>query len=195
VVVNTRDYVPARIFTIFHELTHVVKGGGGLCLPEPQLARPTGSPTEEMFCNLVIGHLLVPTDALVAEASSLAIAAGYMATEERELKRLAARFKVSQQVIWYRLNEVGLVSLDAYRSRWAIWTSRPFEPRPHAESGSVPMISAAKRAVSETGRSVLGPMFEAYDRGVVGTADLIDWLDVHVEDLPNVEKLLREPTD
>jgi len=189
IVLNLADVVTARIFTLFHELAHTMVGSGGLCLPESQLSRRSGTPKEEDFCNDFAGYLLVPSHQLESDPSAIQISKLGQPPTDAKLARLSARFKVSQQVIWYRLRQVGLISPDVYREKWALWANRTYAP-PSRDADRAPQISAARRSVFENGRPFVATVLEAFDRGLVGVTDVVDWLDIRVKDIPKVEKLL-----
>ena len=189
VVLNLADVVTARIFTLFHELAHTMVGSGGLCLPESQLSRRSGTPKEEKFCNDFAGNLLVPSHQLESDPAAIQISKSGPLSNDAKLARLSARFKVSQQVIWFRLHQVGLVSQDVYREKWAIWANRTYAP-PSRDADRAPQISAARRSLFENGRPFVATVLEAFDRGLVGVTDVVDWLDIRVKDIPKVEKLL-----
>lgn len=191
VVINASDAVRGRVFTLFHEISHIATGSSGVCLPEPQLVRPEGSLREESLCNSFAGVFLVPADALSAELQRLGIHARDLGSDLGLLRALGNRFRVSAQVIWYRLHETGAISDETFQSLWPDLRAAGRPARRASEKP--PMITAARRKVSEMGGTLLVPLFEALDRGMLGPADLADWLDVRVGALPAVEKLLREP--
>jgi Zn-dependent peptidase ImmA (M78 family) len=189
IVLNSSDFVTARIFTLFHELAHTMIGSGGLCLPEPQLSRRSGTPPEEVFCNDFAGNLLVPSGDLRSDRNAIQISKLGEPPSDTKLAPLSGRFKVSQQVIWYRLRQVDLITQDVYRQKWAIWANRPYQS-PHRTSDRAPLISAARRSISENGRPFVSTVLQALDRGLVGVADVVDWLEIRATDLGKVEKLL-----
>ena len=47
IVVNSRHPYNARIFTIFHELAHIINNNSGICITEDLLSNQK----EELFCN------------------------------------------------------------------------------------------------------------------------------------------------
>lgn len=67
IAVSSSDAVVARIFTLFHELGHVLLAAGGVCLPDP--AGASGDDEIEPFCNQFSGALLLPMEMLRSEAS------------------------------------------------------------------------------------------------------------------------------
>jgi len=94
IIVNSKHSYTGRIFTIFHELAHILKHHSGICLIE-NLKIGQG---EEWECNQFAGKFLVP-DELLMETDSL-----------EEINSLAKRFKVSREVYLRRLKENNLIS-------------------------------------------------------------------------------------
>ena len=106
VFVNGADAKSAQIFTLAHELAHVITGESGVSgLPE---LGPTGHRVEQR-CNAVAGELLVPAEALRAVWPSVAGGA-------EPFQALARRFKVSALVAARRALDLGFASRQDYRS-------------------------------------------------------------------------------
>ena len=57
ILLNGKDSVNGRIFSLFHELTHLLIGESAICDDDE-------SNEEEIFCNAVAGEFLVPGDDL-----------------------------------------------------------------------------------------------------------------------------------
>jgi Zn-dependent peptidase ImmA (M78 family)/transcriptional regulator with XRE-family HTH domain len=111
ILLNTADAVTARVFSLFHELGHLLLGAAGLCNLDTT-ART--SCAEEIFCNAFAGEFLVPADALLQHdlvASKPARCSGW---EGRDLDRVAADFGVSVEVALRRLVAVGKASQAFY---------------------------------------------------------------------------------
>lgn len=100
---NNEDRYPAKTFTIFHELVHLMKRSSAVCndMISHDLAQH-----EEVFCNAVAGEILVPKLNLIRQLGSLT-------TDEIDLNlisKLAAKFSVSKEVISRRLLDIGTCS-------------------------------------------------------------------------------------
>ena len=63
VVVNIKDSVYGRIFTLIHEFTHVLLNRGGIC--DVDEGADNDHEDVEIFCNHVAGATLVPRDVLL----------------------------------------------------------------------------------------------------------------------------------
>ncbi len=98
VFVNGKDAVAGKIFTLVHEIVHVLIGESGSF--DFSFGENTTNAIEN-FCNQVAADFLVPTDLL---------AASYHASNTENIyNALARQFKVSQLVIARRLLDTGII--------------------------------------------------------------------------------------
>jgi len=102
VFINGADAKSAQIFTLAHELAHLLRGSSGLSDLDPRSEHEV-----ELWCNQTAAEFLVPAD----EFTSV-----YLGAEPsgEELDRLAEHFKVSTQTILGRLRELGHIDWDRY---------------------------------------------------------------------------------
>ncbi len=107
IVLNAKDAPRGRVFTLMHELTHLMLGQDGVCDPL-QVSRHAQNPDErvEVYCNRVAGAILVPRDGLLAHPR-LARAGGPRDWSDEEIQELADHFAVSRETIARRLVIVG----------------------------------------------------------------------------------------
>jgi len=108
IVVNGSDAPAGRVFTLFHELAHVLLRDGGVCDLQ-------GGGVEE-FCNAFAGEFLVPRDDLLEEPEVRARAMNYGWPSD-DLQTLARRYSVSEEVILRRLVTLNRASKTLYENR------------------------------------------------------------------------------
>jgi Zn-dependent peptidase ImmA (M78 family) len=114
IFVNNADTKAAQIFTLAHELGHVLLGGSALSAPN--LAELDEANETERWCNAVAAEFLVSAQSLRTEYVAGAPLAG-------ELDRLARFYKVSTLVVLRRIRDIGLMPdreyWTAYRDEYA----------------------------------------------------------------------------
>jgi Zn-dependent peptidase ImmA (M78 family) len=125
VFVNNSSAKSRQIFTLFHELGHLLFHTSGIDGLDDQFIRrlPANEQRIEVICNGLASRLLVPDDAfdhvMAAKSADRAGAA-----------ELAAYFKVSREVIYRKMLDRGLIDQQEYieASRW--WASQVKPPKP-----------------------------------------------------------------
>ena len=187
IVINSRDAVNGRIFTLFHEYAHLLRGSSALCIPDEAAGTRKRAVPAEMFCNAFAGAFLVPRNAFVKDADVRAIA-DKGKIPDKPLGRIAARFKVSRFVILHRFRRTRLVSRAECEAKIEELESRGKETPERKKSGGP---SPAKRCLQERGGRFARVVLEARDRGLITYRDLVDYLSLRVRHLKALEALLR----
>jgi Zn-dependent peptidase ImmA (M78 family) len=185
IALNSSDAVSGRLFTLFHEFAHLLLGDAGLCEPTGAMRYPELSLPVERFCNRFAGALLVPLEALERMDEAKSIANLQRLPSDSDLAQLRSRFKVSSQVLWYRIHDAGLISDESYRALWAVWANR--EPPPPSTGG--PAMDRPERSLNTNGRRFVSMIMEAEDRGLISFADALDYLRVKERELPKLIEL------
>jgi len=171
IAINSADAALARVFTLAHELGHLVRRKGAVCDMGEGGA-------EEVWCNRFAGELLVPTDELAQEAGA------YRAEwPDQELQRISRRFWVSHEVVLRRLVSLGLASKDLYE-RWR--SQRLGTPAPGG-GGPVPL---PKRLVSSAGATFVRLVLSAFHAELISASTLAGYLGVKLKHLPAIEQLV-----
>ena len=101
IVVNNKQVSVRKIFTLFHEVAHILKRNPGICRMGDALAASTGADIE-LECNNFAGKLLVPTESLV------------ITTSVDKIFELGSQFNVSGEVYLRRLFEEKKIKRDTF---------------------------------------------------------------------------------
>lgn len=104
IFVNGADTHAAQIFTLFHELGHILLGNSALS--EASVTKENGK-KEELWCNSVAAEVLVPRVALMSDVSGQ--------INQKELQRLSRKYCASTLVILKRLQDIGSLTWDNFR--------------------------------------------------------------------------------
>lgn len=182
IVLNSQDAPSARVFTLFHEYAHLLRGSSAICIPDIRTPAAPGRETEEAFCNAFAGAFLVP-------AEPFGQALGGRALDEHALEQVALEFSVSRHVILHRLRTLGLLSRAAFESKLADLESQLTE---FARPRRAVRISAAQRCVGMRGQRFVRLVLEAKARDLITYRDVADYLSLRVQHFDDVEAMVRE---
>lgn len=186
IVVARGDWRRARIFSLAHELGHVVIGGSGICIP-----RASHMSGIEQWCNTFADALLLPKDAFLTHPSVRKIVAGEPPTDNR-IKNIAGRFKVSPGVVWYRLRQTKAIQAKTFRASMDAWSR--WEPHAQQDAHGAGGPEVAERIVRDYGTKMPGLLLRASREGFLGELDVEQYLAVKPEAIPAIEREIRAPT-
>ncbi|MDQ3129886.1 MAG: ImmA/IrrE family metallo-endopeptidase [Acidobacteriota bacterium] len=105
IVVNSKHSYTSRLFTIFHELGHIVRHHSGICLIDDVNEKQH----EEFNCNSFAGSFLVPENYLVATENLSEIqtyANQFRVSREVYLRQLKEKSKIHPTKFFVLLNEI-----------------------------------------------------------------------------------------
>ena len=105
IVVNSKHSYTSRLFTIFHELGHIVRHHSGMCLVDNVSERQH----EEFSCNSFAGNFLIPENYLIATENLTEIqtyANQFRVSREVYLRQLKEKNKIHPTKFFVLLNEI-----------------------------------------------------------------------------------------
>lgn len=137
VFINGADTKAAQMFTLAHEIIHICLGQSALTDSQ---ANQVPDQALELWCNQVAAEFLVPLDELKSDFSKKVDLAG-------EVKRLAARFKVSTLVILRRIHDAGGLSRKQFWEKYHEELER-LRAIPRGTGGNFYLTQAARTSKS-----------------------------------------------
>ncbi|MCY3907836.1 MAG: XRE family transcriptional regulator [Anaerolineaceae bacterium] len=170
IIMNSKDTVAARIFTIMHELGHLILNQSGLS----NFRNFQQLEDEEVFCNEFAGELLVPSTSLLSQPEVKVRLKKIWSDDE--LRTLATRFRVSKPVILRRLLVIDKTTHSHYNKMLAQW-KKEWEEKQSAPN----RISAGGPAYHTKflrchGGRFVSSVVDAYDRDAIHIGDLSEYL-------------------
>ena len=133
VVLNRKDEYSARLFTLVHELAHIVLRNTGIC---NDVSIEGSSSKIEQFCNEVAGFALVPNQELKAHPAITQIKKSGL--DDTYVRSIARDFAVSREVIINRLCAINIISKTAYLDRLRHYTAEYNEYAAKKRGGQIP---------------------------------------------------------
>jgi Zn-dependent peptidase ImmA (M78 family)/transcriptional regulator with XRE-family HTH domain len=176
IVLNAKDAVTARHFTLMHELAHLMLHDGGIC--------DLGDNDVEVYCNAVAGNALVPAD-LLRQAVAASVHRSGTTWNDDELEDLAHRFAVSPEAIMRRLLDAGLTTQDAYQSKRDEYLKRYADTAKKKTRVPVPQPVLV---LSRAGLSFAQLVLEGYHQDRLTLSDVSNYLSVNLKHLPEIER-------
>lgn len=110
IALNRKDEPSARLFTLLHELVHIVTRTSGICNDMSQDKSRVGQ--MELFCNRIAGLTLVPTEQLKLSKHIRSIQK--YGLDDTYIAALARDFAVSREVILHSLWDIGIIEKTIY---------------------------------------------------------------------------------
>lgn len=166
VVLNALDKPRGQIFTLLHELAHLMLREGGLCDLLEQESGQTGE--IEAWCNGVAAAALMPRDEFLAD--EVVTPTGIREWEDDVLDALARRYVVSQEAVLRRLVTLRRASWKFYLERrraylriYARDRDEERERRRRQKGGPPPH----RMAIRDRGKPYVRAVLDAYDRDLV----------------------------
>jgi len=188
VILNISDTVRARIFTMLHELTHLMLRQGGLCDLDDEQDRPPEELRVEVYCNHVAGAAMVPASHLLVEPEVMGQddPTGWT---DNAIGALARRYHGSREVIVRRLLILGRTTTEFYQQKREQY-AREYREREEERAEEERRGFAPRYIVS---LSAAGPLLtrlvvDAYNREIITSSDLSDYLDVRLKHLPKIQR-------
>jgi len=172
----------AKIFTLFHEVGHILLNEGGFC----DLSEKTNFQIEK-WCNAFAAEILIPT----AELLKMSVVMkqqqiGDKIWGKNVLIELGTYFHVGPLAVLRSLLENNLTTKDFYKERHQAW-NKPTFGRSINPEGRNP----AKDTIKEKGRTYISLAFSAFDKNRIDLKDLSDYLGVKLSYIPKTRQLLN----
>lgn len=170
ILLNGKDSTNGRIFSLFHELTHLLIGQSAIC-ENNELSG------EEIFCNAVAGEFLVPSNDLNNDIHRLS---------NDSIKDLSHSYGVSTHVILRRLYDCRKISNNEYNSR--IESLKEFSTSNSEGHGG----SYFNTALKYNGEPYCAVALQAYEQGIITGGEFHKFTSLKKKYIPSLQKRIYE---
>ncbi len=172
----------SKIFTLFHELGHLILNEGGIC----DLSETTNSDIEK-WCNAFSSELLIPTQELlridkIIEQQRINNKIWLL----KDLALIGNHFHVGPLALLRSLLENNLTTKAFYQEKHESWNKPSFGRAKIPEGRNIP-----KETIKERGKQYISLAFLAFDQNRIGLKDLSDFLGIKLSYIPKTRLLLN----
>ena len=172
----------AKIFTLFHELGHIILNEGGLC----DLSESTTQQVEQ-WCNSFAAEILIPaTELLKLDIVVDHKTRGETVWSKNDLITIGNYFHAGHLAILRSLLVNDLTTQAYYQEKHVAWNKPSFGRAKIPEGRNIP-----KETIKEKGRTYLRLAFQAFDLNKIDLKDLSDFLGVRLSYIPKTRQLLN----
>jgi len=175
IVVNSGDSINSKIFTLFHELIHILIESDDIYKevePSPYLESNT-----EIFCNQTASEILVPLGELAERYSG-----SLRYWDEDLVLQIAKEYSVSKEVIFLKIVSLNYSSEADYKRLKAKWDKEFLENRKKRKGGSYYV-----NKISALGRMYINTVIDSYKRGNINDVQVSNYLGIKFTNLPKME--------
>ncbi len=187
IVLNGDDSPRGRLFTLAHELAHLILRAPGVCDLHDKAA---SGDDLEVVCNAFAGELLVPSDALLSMPLVSRRPPGPWT--DLEISTIARHFSVSAEVIVRRLLTLGLTTLQFYEQKRSSFGLAYEEYRRSLKKskGGPPFF---RRVLRANGHAFTGLVLSAYDEDLITGSDVAEYLGARLKHLRDLRQVVGGP--
>lgn len=169
ILLNGKDSVNGRIFSLFHELTHLLLGESAICGDDENTQ-------EEIFCNAVAEEFLVPEHDLNISINGVTDLLSY-----NSLKKLYNSYGVSEHVILRRLLDANKISRKDYISH-----INSYEESFSKSSGSGG--NYLNNMIKYNGKAYYSVILDAYEVGIINSLEFSKFTDLGKKQIPKLQE-------
>ena len=168
IYINNSQAKIRQIFTLFHELAHLLFRTGGIDLNHDDFIQSmSGSNKQiEIFCNQFAGEFLVPFEDVQKHLRNTSI-------DDNLLSGLAKKYSVSREVILRKCLDLGYIDHEFYNAKVRKWE---YERLKYDRSGSGGNYYLTQKAYM--GDRYVETAFSKYYNGFISKLQLSDYLGI-----------------
>jgi Zn-dependent peptidase ImmA (M78 family) len=189
VVLNTDDAKNGRIFSLFHEVCHILFNIGGVFKDKESNNLKSEYAAIEDFCNRFAASFLVPEDLFKKDIdfSNQSL----QEWSEKDLEKLSRLYSVSKEVVLRKLVDLKLASKTFYFTKKKFW-DKTFKEYKDArnkklkDEGRGGAEAPDSKVVKEKGKPYISKVLDGYEKGSLTYGDVSEYLEVKLDHLPKI---------
>jgi Zn-dependent peptidase ImmA (M78 family)/transcriptional regulator with XRE-family HTH domain len=173
IVVNSSDSITSKIFTLFHELVHILTGSDDIY---KEIEPPSYKQEyDEIFCNRTASEIIVPMNEFKERYSR-----NLQTWNEQLISKAADEYKVSREVILIKLLNLGYAKQSDYSTLKNKWDEE-FRRRKNA-GGNYYVIK-----MSALGKQYIYTVIDYYKKGILNDLQVSNYLDMKFSNISGIE--------
>jgi len=186
IVVNTKDIIEARIFTLIHELGHILLGESAIDLPNNNTLIVNNK--TEQWCNEFASSFLLPSEILNQLFESKSITPLDIIKSEN-LKRYSRYYKISKAMFLYNLYRSRYITSEEYNSKLNLYVVPMMTKTNTKTDKKIARMALDKKCFLEMGNKFVSLVADNYEHKQINYNDALGYLSIKSK---NFEKVLMK---
>ena len=178
IVINSKDSIEARLFTLMHEFSHILLGETVIDIPDESLANREKI---ERWCNAFSASFLLPKEyarELFEEYHGRLI-------ETDTLNSLSRKYKVSKAVLLVKMLELDYISREEFDN--VLVRNAPREADKNTKKKKKMIgVTPDQRCLSEVGNKFVSLVANNFDKDFITYSDALSYLSIKSKNFDRV---------
>jgi len=177
IVVNTKDSIEARLFSLVHEFAHIILGETVIDLPE--LSAKARNNVEK-WCNKFASSFLLPE-----ETAAKMFKDSENPTSTKTLNAVSRKYKVSKALLLFRMYKSDYITQEKYYETLDRYKpgDMPLKEKKERKQGGIP---SDKKRISEVGTKFVSLVANNFDKNLITYGDALNYLSIKSKNFDRV---------
>ncbi len=180
VVINSKDSIEARLFTLMHEFGHILLGETVIDIPDESQANRDSI---ERWCNAFSASFLLPKESIIELFKEYLV----ILTETETLNSLSRKYKVSKAVLLVKMLELDYISRQEFENVLARYV--PMETKKIEVKKKDINLTSDQRCLSKMGNKFVSLVANNFDKNFITYSDALNYLSIKSK---NFDKVLEK---
>lgn len=177
-VVNSKDLITSRIFTLIHELGHILLGDTGISVPEFE-----NNDKVEKWCNDFASSVLLPKQLAIKIFNDN----NGKITETQTLNSISRRYKISKSMFLYNMVKFKHITPSEYHAVLDRYKKEYLKLSKKNSGGSG--VPTEKKRLSELGNKFISLVADGMENKKITYSDALEYLSIKSR---NFDKLINK---
>ena len=181
-VINSKDTIEARLFTLMHEFGHILLGETVIDIPDESLKNRNNV---ERWCNAFSSSFLLPEES----ARALFIRYHDRLTETDILNSLSRKYKVSKATLLIKMLELNYISNQEFEEVMSRYV-REGTGKKTEEKKKMIRVTSDQRCLSEMGNKFVSLVANNFDKEFITYGDALSYLSIKSKNFFETVKII-----
>lgn len=190
IILNSFEHENRRIFSLFHEIGHILLRKSGICTPDDLSRNSYEYIKIEKFCNQFAASFLLPREEFLSDQDIIRIGKiSFDDWDDYDLINIAHKFKVSREVVLRQFLTVGGINKKMYETKRNEWLKLSKEHKKEKKKNV--KIPQYRKCISQNGKAFTSFVLNQYYNNKITFSAASEFLNINPKHVSRLEANLR----